>query len=51
MTHFRVRTSFAGSEKRDNSGATVFKGKDEKMYIRSVADGDLANNLDNLLSF
>jgi hypothetical protein len=32
-------------------GANVFKGRDGEMYIRGDADGDPANNLDNLPLF
>ncbi|AGA58361.1 hypothetical protein Theco_2243 [Thermobacillus composti KWC4] len=32
-------------------GANVFKGRDGEMYIRGDADGDPANNLDNLPMF
>jgi hypothetical protein len=33
------------------SGVNIFKGKDGEQYIRSNADGDPTNNLDNLPTF
>jgi hypothetical protein len=33
------------------SGVNVFRGRDDENYIRSNADGDLSNNLDNLPTF
>lgn len=32
-------------------GVNVFKGKDGDEHLRSNADGDLSNNLDNLPGF